>query len=288
MPGTMTSFERKPAWLRKPIRLSRLAEVEAVLARGKLHTICQEAACPNIGECFAKKTATFLILGTRCTRACTFCNVSRGVPDAPDPEEPGNIALTVQQLGLRHVVITAPTRDDLHDGGAEHFVRTVGAIKRRDKTVRVELLIPDLRENGDALARIARSGAEILGHNLETVPRLYHVRKGASYARSLRVLERLAALAPGAVTKSGIMLGFGERDAEVLALMRDLRDSGCGLLSIGQYLSPSPRHAPVTEYVDPARFDFFKQAGMAMGFRYVMSSPYTRSSYLAHQYLEER
>lgn len=280
-------FERKPAWLRKPVRLSRLAEVEAILARGKLHTICQEAACPNIGECFAKRTATFLILGTRCTRACTFCNVSRGIPDAPDPSEPENIALTVQQLGLRHVVITSPTRDDLGDGGAAHFVRTVEAIKGSDRTIRVELLIPDLRENIDALTRIAHCGAEILGHNLETVPRLYHVRKGAEYARSLRVLECLRERNPSVLTKSGIMLGLGERDAEVLSLMRDLLSVGCRLLSIGQYLSPSPRHAPVIEYVEPARFDYFKAAGEEMGFRFVMSSPYTRSSYLAHQYLED-
>ena len=283
----MTPFKRKPAWLRKPIRLSRLAEVEAMLAKGKLHTICQEAACPNIGECFASKTATFLILGNRCTRACTFCNVSRGLGEPPDPQEPDNVALTAEQLGLRHVVVTAPTRDDLDDGGAEQFVRTVEAIKRRDATVRVELLIPDLRENEAALERVARSGAEILGHNLETVPRLYHVRKGSEYARSLRVLEKLAASAPDAATKSGIMLGLGERDAEVLSLMRDLLCAGCGLLSIGQYLSPSPRHAPVVEYVDPERFAFFARAGREMGFRYVMSSPYTRSSYLAHQYLED-
>jgi len=283
----VTHEDRKPPWLRKPMRLSQLREVQAMMDAGGLHTVCREAACPNIGECFSQRTATFLILGNRCTRACTFCNVSRGLPDAPDPSEPENVALTVQRLGLRHVVITSPTRDDLADGGAAHFVRTVAAIKGRDASIRVELLIPDLRENDAALTRIAQSGAEIIGHNLETVPRLYHVRKGAEYTRSLHVLERLTERNPSVLTKSGIMLGLGECESEVLTLMRDLLSVGCSLLSIGQYLSPSPRHAPVVEYVEPARFAFFKEAGEEMGFRYVMSSPYTRSSYLAHQYLEE-
>lgn len=278
---------RKPEWLRKPIRASALAEVDALLEKGRLNTVCREAACPNIGECFSKGQATFMILGTVCTRACTFCNVSRGTPASPDPEEPANVAEAVRQLGLRHVVITAPTRDDLSDGGAAHFAETVRAVKAFNPTVRVELLISDLHENGAALAAIAGSGAEVVGHNLETVPRLYDVRRGAEYARSLRVLKRLATLNPAAATKSGIMLGLGEREEEVLQLMRDLLGAGCRLLSIGQYLSPSPRHAPVAEYVRPERFDFFREAGMAMGFRYIKSSPYTRSSYLAHEYLEE-
>jgi lipoic acid synthetase len=278
---------RKPPWLRKPIRPSVLAEVEDALSRAQLHTVCQEAACPNIGECFAKRQATFMILGNRCTRACTFCNVARGAPLPPDAEEPARVAEAVRQLGLRHVVVTAPTRDDLPDGGAHHFAETVRAIKGLDASIRVELLVSDVRERVAPLKEIAASGAEILGHNLETVPRLYHVRRGADYARSLRVLARFAELNPHAATKSGIMLGLGEREEEVRALMGDLLDAGCALLSIGQYLSPSPRHAPVVEYVEPERFERYREMGMAMGFRYIKSSPYTRSSYMAHEYLEE-
>lgn len=283
----MKRSERKPDWLRKPIRLSLLGKVQAMMDAAKLHTVCREAACPNIGECFSQKTATFMILGNRCTRACSFCNVTKGMPHAPDRQEPGNVAKTVRQLGLRHVVVTSPTRDDLPDGGAAQFVQTVHAIKALDPAIRVELLIPDLNENESALSQIAHSGAEIVGHNLETVPRLYHVRKGAQFERSLRVLKRLAVQNPSIATKSGIMLGLGEREPEVTALMHDLLDTGCRLLSIGQYLSPSALHASVAEYVPPERFEHFRQIGMKMGFRFIMSSPYTRSSYLAHRYLEE-
>jgi len=277
---------RKPEWLRKPIRPSEMAALETQFAQAQLHTVCREAACPNIGECFAKKQATFMILGSRCTRACSFCNVTRAIPLPPDPDEPRRVAEAVQSLGLRHVVVTAPTRDDLSDGGAAHFAATVSAIKELDATIRVELLVSDLREEAEALATVAASGAEILGHNLETVPRLYHVRRGAEYHRSLRVLERLASLNPNALTKSGIMLGLGEKEEEVVSLMGDLLNAGCRLLSIGQYLSPSARHAPVVEYVAPERFDRYREIGMEMGFKYIKSSPYTRSSYMAHEYLE--
>jgi lipoic acid synthetase len=277
---------RKPEWLRKPIRPSAMAALEAQFARAALHTVCREAACPNIGECFAHKQATFMILGSRCTRACTFCNVTRAIPLPPDPDEPRRVAEAVRSLGLRHVVVTAPTRDDLGDGGAAQFAATVRAIKGMDPAIRVELLVSDLREDAEALAVVAASGAEILGHNLETVPRLYHVRKGAEYHRSLRVLETLASLNPDTLTKSGIMLGLGEREEEVTALMGDLLAAGCRLLSIGQYLSPSSRHAPVVEYVEPKQFDRYREIGMEMGFRFIKSSPYTRSSYMAHEYLE--
>lgn len=279
---------RKPEWLRKKITLSALKDVETLLAKGRLNTVCEEAMCPNIGECFAKKQATFLILGTRCTRACTFCNVTKREPMAVDAQEPERVAGAVSEMGLRHVVITSPTRDDLPDGGAEHFAKTVRAIKAMDPAVRVELLIPDFRENGAALETVAASGAEIIGHNLETVPRLYHIRKGADYGRSLRVLKKLGDLNPDVATKSGIMLGFGEREEEVLALMQDLLDARCRYLSIGQYLSPSAEHTPVVEYVAPERFDFFKDAGLKMGFAYIQSSPYTRSSYMADSYLETK
>jgi lipoic acid synthetase len=277
---------RKPEWLRKPIRPSAMAALEAQFAEAALHTVCREAACPNIGECFAKRQATFMILGSRCTRACTFCNVTRAAPLPPDPDEPRRVAEAVRSLGLRHVVVTAPTRDDLSDGGAAQFAATVKAVRALDPEIRVELLISDLREDEKALAVIAASGAEILGHNLETVPRLYHVRKGAEYARSLRVLKTLAALSPDSLTKSGIMLGLGETEEEVVKLMGDLLGVGCTLLSIGQYLSPSKRHAPVVEYVEPERFERYREIGMEMGFKYIKSSPYTRSSYMAHEYLE--
>jgi len=276
----------KPEWLRKKITLSSLREVEEIIARGKLHTVCQEAMCPNIGECFSRKQATFLILGDQCTRRCTFCSVSKGKPLPPDPEEPEQIVESVKAMGLRHVVITSPTRDDLLDGGAGHFAETVRAIKAYDENVVVELLIPDMQEDEAALCIIAESGAEIVGHNLETVPRLYHIRKGAKYERSLRVLKKLAALNPALHTKSGIMLGLGEREEEVASLLQDLLAHDCRLLSIGQYLAPSKEHAQVVQFVPPARFDHFYDLGMAMGFDTIKSSPYTRSSYRADEYLK--
>lgn len=276
----------KPEWLRKKITPSHLREIETLLAKGKLHTVCQEAMCPNISECFSHRQATFMILGNICTRGCTFCAVARGQTLALDPDEPFHVAETALQLGLRHVVITSVTRDDLPDGGADHFCQTVQAIKNTDAAITVELLIPDMRGSEPLLARVARSGAEIIAHNLETVPRLYHVRKGSDYSRSLGVLGTLSSLNPKIATKSGIMLGLGEREDEVIALMEDLRGVGCRYLSIGQYLSPSSHHAPVIEYVEPERFEFFRRRGMEMGFGHIKSSPYTRSSYMAHEYQE--
>lgn len=278
----------KPEWLRKKINYSVNQELKSLFRDAQVKTVCQEAMCPNISECFSQKQATFLILGNICTRACSFCAVGKGKPMALDLNEPQNVAQTVIQLGLRHVVITSSTRDDLGDGGAEHFCKTVDAIKATDSSIVVELLIPDMRENKDALQLIAMSGAQIIGHNLETVPRLYHVRKGAEYQRSLRVLKMLSSLNPSIATKSGIMLGFGEKDEEVKALMQDLLDVGCKYLSIGQYLSPSIHHTSVVEFVKPERFEDLKNLGMEMGFSYIKSSPYTRSSYMANEYLEQR
>jgi len=282
------AIDRKPQWLRKKIRLSSHNQMEVLLDRGRLHTVCEEAMCPNISECFLHKQASFMILGNICTRACSFCAVDRGVPLNLDPKEPANVALAVKELGLQHVVITSSTRDDLMDGGAEHFCQTVNAIKKIDDTIVVELLIPDMHAKEEALSKLANSGAEIIGHNLETVPRLYDVRKGASYERSLQVLKMLLQMNPEISTKSGIMLGFGERDEEVERLMQNLLDVGCEYLSIGQYLSPSHDHAPVVEYIRPEKFEFFRELGMKMGFKYIKSSPYTRSSYMAHEYLEAR
>jgi lipoic acid synthetase len=275
----------KPEWLRKKITLSSLREVEAIISKSRLHTVCQEAMCPNIGECFSQKQATFLILGKECTRHCTFCNISKDRPLPPDPAEPKLVAESIEAMGLRHAVITSPTRDDLPDGGAEHFAATVRAIKRMDPGITVELLIPDMQGKEDMLHIVAQSGAEIIGHNLETVPRLYAIRQGAKYERSLRVLKKLGELNSDLQIKSGIMLGLGEREEEVRSLLQDLLDHGCRLLSIGQYLAPSTLHTPVVEFVPPERFDYFREMGMEMGFCYIQSSPYTRSSYRAERYL---
>lgn len=274
----------KPHWLRKKIRLSVLSEMEALLETNDIHTVCQEALCPNIAECFSKKVATFMLMGTQCTRGCTFCAVDRGKPSALDEDEPFRVAQTVAKLGLRHVVITSVTRDDLDDGGAEHFVKTVQQIGSLNPSTVIELLIPDMHANDDSLEKIAHCGAHIIGHNLETVPRFYHIRKGSDYHRSLKVLQKLSTYNSACKTKSAIMLGLGEHDDEVESLMKDLLDVGCRLLSIGQYLSPSKEHEDVVEYVEPERFEYFRQTGMKMGFEYIKSSPYTRSSYMADEY----
>ena len=252
---------------------------ESLIERGGIYTVCRKSACPNIAECYSQKLATFMILGNRCTRQCTFCNAPQGVPLPPDQDEPLRVAETVREIGLRHVVITSPTRDDLPDGGAEQFARTVEAIKAVDADIIVELVIPDMRENETALATVAASGADIVGHNLETVPRLYHLRKGAQYARSLRVLQKLKTFNPAVQTKSGLMLGLGESMEEVLSVMQDLLGVQCRTLSIGQYVAPSISHQSVAEYVEPVYFDFFRKQGKVMGFHYIKSSPYTRVSH---------
>lgn len=276
---------RKPEWLRKKIRLSQMDAMQRFLEKGDLRTICEEALCPNIGECFARGVATLLILGETCTRHCSFCTVDKGKPLPPDPDEPRRIAEAVGALGLRHVVLTSPTRDDLSDGGAEQFCATVAAIKRMVSSVTVELLIPDMGGDEGALERIAHSGAEIVGHNVETVPRLYRVRKGALYGRSLGVLDALARFNPALAVKSAIMLGLGENDDEVEGVLRDLYRSGCRMVCIGQYLSPSPNHEKVVHYAHPERFDRLGRIAEGMGFMHVKSAPYARSSYLADTYL---
>ncbi|MCK5110583.1 MAG: lipoyl synthase [Arcobacteraceae bacterium] len=276
----------KPFWLRKKITPTLDKQMEILFDKAGVNTVCQEAMCPNISECFAHNQATFLIMGTACTRNCSFCAVSKGTPMPLNSNEPQNIAKAVKQLDLKYVVITSSTRDDLSDGGAEHFCKTVSAIKAVDNSITVELLIPDMKENKEALEKISKSGACIIGHNLETVPRLYEVRKGAQYERSLRVLNILSSFNSSIATKSGIMLGLGEEDNEVINLMEDLLYVGCKYLSIGQYLAPSFKHTEVVEYVNQEKFEYFKDIGMKMGFKYIKSSPYTRSSYMAHEYLE--
>ena len=276
---------RLPAWLkvRAPGGEGYL-RVKGLLRRAGLHTVCEEAACPNIGECFEAGTATFLILGDVCTRACRYCAITSGRPDPVDAEEPRRVAETVALLGLRHAVVTSVTRDDLADGGAGVFASTIREVHRLSPPTAVEVLIPDLRGDWQALAAIAEAGPDILNHNVETVPRLYRsVRPQAVYLRSLDLLRQAKTLRPGMSTKSGIMLGLGEEPAEIRKAMSDLRGAGCDILTLGQYLRPSPRHLPVTRFYPPEEFAALAEEGRALGFRHVESGPLVRSSYRAAQ-----
>ena len=278
-------IQRKPEWLRKKVPQGEQAAMRGLLSELKLNTVCQQALCPNIAECFSCGQATFLILGRDCTRQCSFCNVEKGAaPLPPDSDEPRRVAEAVLRLKLSHVVVTSPTRDDLSDGGAGHYAATVAAIRERSPATSVELLVPDFGGDGQALATVLSARPAILAHNLETVPRLYAVRQGADYRRSLCLLERAALAADAAPTKSGIMLGLGETAEEVYAVLQDLRGVGCSYLSIGQYLAPGKRHQPVVEYIVPQRFEELRQQALGMGFRHVESSPYTRSSFHAANY----
>ncbi|HEX5772926.1 MAG TPA: lipoyl synthase [Geomobilimonas sp.] len=275
---------RRPEWLQKKISPAAHADMERLLGDLRLHTVCQEAHCPNISECFRQRQATFLILGRLCTRLCSFCNVTKEAPEPVDPAEPGRVAAAVVRLGLRHVVVTSPTRDDLPDGGAGHYGATVAAIRESAPETRIELLIPDFQGERAGLAMVVAARPDIVGHNLETVPRLYHIRQGADYERSLRVLATLRELAPDLPTKSGLMLGLGEREEEVLAVLADLRRVGCTYLSLGQYLAPSKGHQPVERFVEPEEFERYRERALTMGFAHVESGPYVRSSYHADQY----
>ncbi len=278
-------IERKPEWLRKKVVAGEQTAMRALLSELQLNTVCQQALCPNISECFGCGQATFLILGRDCTRQCSFCNVEKGVqPLPPDPDEPRRVAEAVVRLRLTHVVITSPTRDDLPDGGAGQYAATVAAIRAASPATRVELLVPDFGGDMEALQTVLQAGPDILAHNLETVPRLYEVRKGADYARSLTVLQTAAELAPDIPVKSGLMLGLGETEQEVGAVMQDLRQVGCSYLSLGQYLAPSRRHQPVVAYIPPERFEALREQALALGFRHVESGPYVRSSYHAAKY----
>jgi lipoyl synthase len=276
----------KPAWLNKKINLGACSQMRQRLNGLRVETVCEQALCPNIGECFSSGQATFLILGRQCTRACSFCNIEKGIPARLDPDEPCRVAEAIEQLSLRHAVITSVTRDDLGDGGAGIFSETVLAIRRRTPQTKIELLIPDFQLSGEALRVVTTALPDIIAHNVETVPSLYPlVRQGAEYRRSLDVLRMVRAISPVMKTKSGFMLGLGEREDEVIAVMRDLRLAGCGFLSIGQYLSPSRKHFPVKEYVDPAVFARYKEIAVELGFLHVESGPYVRSSYAAEGYL---
>jgi lipoic acid synthetase len=266
----------------------RVGAVKEVLRDLGLNTVCEEASCPNIGECFQRGTATFLIMGPACTRACPYCDIDfEKQPQALDPTEPQRLAEAVRRMRLKHVVITSVNRDDLKDGGAEQFSRCLSAVRDRSPSTTIEVLIPDLCGNWEALAAILAAAPEVLNHNTETVARLYRrVRPQGDYERSLQLLGRSRQLRPEVYTKSGIMVGLGETDAEVIAVMQDLRAVDCDILTIGQYLQPSPKHLAVQEFVPPDRFQRWEEMGMKMGFLQVVSSPLTRSSYHAEEVRE--
>ena len=274
---------KKPAWIRvKAPTSDGYLETKQTVDRLGLHTVCQEAGCPNIGECWAQKHATFMIMGGTCTRACAFCNVATGKPDALDPFEPTNVAMGVKDLGLKHVVITSVDRDDLDDGGAAHFAETIRATRHAAPDTTVEILTPDFKDKPAALEIVAADPPDVFNHNLETVPRLYPtIRPGARYYTSLRLLDRIKDLVPGIFTKSGLMVGLGEARGEVLQVMDDLRAARVDFLTIGQYLQPTPKHAALDRFVTPDEFDEYAAIARGKGFLVVSSSPLTRSSYHA-------
>ncbi|MBW7925340.1 MAG: lipoyl synthase [Burkholderiaceae bacterium] len=275
----------KPDWIRvRPAAdPSRFAQIKKTLREHRLHTVCEEASCPNIGECFGNGTATFMILGDKCTRRCPFCDVGHGRPDPVDASEPGHLADTIAALRLSYVVITSVDRDDLRDGGAQHFADCIAAVRQRSPRTRIEVLVPDFRGRLErALDILERTPPDVMNHNLETVPRLYRqARPGADYANSLKLLEEFGRRVPAVPTKSGLMVGLGETDDEILQTMRDLRAHGVAMLTIGQYLAPSDAHLPVHRYVPPETFRRFAEEAARMGFTNTASGPLVRSSYHA-------
>ncbi|HZV99579.1 MAG TPA: lipoyl synthase [Methylophilaceae bacterium] len=275
---------RKPEWIRMKVPDSaRFQEIKQILRDNKLHTVCEEASCPNIGECFSGGTATFMILGDVCTRRCPFCDVAHGKPAAPDAHEPENLARTIAAMQLNYVVITSVDRDDLRDGGARHFVDCIRAVREQSPNIRIEVLVPDFRGRLDkALDILAECPPDVMNHNLETVPRLYkEARPGADYMHSLKLLADFKARFPHVPTKSGLMLGLGETDEEILQVMQDLRDHNVEMLTLGQYLQPSVHHLPVKRFVTPDGFNEFQSKAEAMGFSNAACGPMVRSSYHA-------
>jgi lipoic acid synthetase len=283
---TTTRPMRKPAWIRaRSPSDPAVSRLKGILRENRLHTVCEEASCPNLGECFAGGTATFMIMGDICTRRCPFCDVAHGRPDPLDSEEPENLARTIQAMGLSYVVVTSVDRDDLRDGGAAHFSACIEAIRARNPGIRIEVLVPDFRGRMDrALEILIKSPPDVFNHNLETVPGLYKkVRPGSDYAWSLDLLKRFKALHPEVPTKSGLMLGIGEEISEVEQVMRDLRAHGCDMLTLGQYLQPSVHHLPLVRYLHPDEFERLGEFGYELGFTHVASGPMVRSSYHADQ-----
>jgi len=278
-----SEIPRKPNWIRVKAPVSReYAATKAIVREHHLHTVCEEAACPNIGECWTKAHATMMIMGDTCTRACGFCNVKTGLPVALDPEEPDNVGRAVAKLGLRHVVITSVDRDDLADGGAAHFSKVIAAIHAHSPGTSVEVLTPDFLRKPGAIETVMATPPDVFNHNLETVPRLYlSIRPGARYYVSLRLLERAKELAPQGFTKSGLMVGLGESREEIMQVMDDLRAAGVDFLTIGQYLQPTKKHAPLQRFWTPEEFNGLEQVARAKGFLMVSASPLTRSSYHA-------
>ena len=279
---------RPPEWIReRRLHLSDLHAVKSLLRSHRLSTVCEEARCPNRGECFSRGTATFLLLGDVCTRACGFCDIANGRPLAVDPNEPARVAEAVRQMALRFVVLTSVDRDDLPDGGARHFAATIAALRRLQPAPGVEVLTPDFLGRFDSLRVVVEAMPDVFNHNVETVPRLYaRVRRGARLDRSLGLLAAAKILEPGLTTKSGFMLGLGEKEGEVLDLLARLREASVDIVTIGQYLRPSRENLPVEEYVHPEVFERYRQAGEAIGFRHVFAGPFVRSSYRAEEALE--
>jgi lipoic acid synthetase len=279
----VTRSKSKPDWIRVKAPISKeYNETRELMRRNKLNTVCEEAACPNIGECWAKKHATVMILGSVCTRACKFCNIDTGVPDRLDPHEPENVAKAVGELGLSHIVITSVDRDDLEDGGANHFARVIRAIRASSPGTTIEILTPDFLKKDGALEIVVAAKPDVYNHNVETVPRLYRdIRPGARYFHSMNLLWRVKQMDPSIFTKSGLMVGLGEEKDEVLQVMDDMRSSDVDFMTIGQYLQPTPRHADVDRFVTPDEFKYYEQMARAKGFLMVAASPLTRSSYHA-------
>ena len=278
---------KKPEWIRVKAAgpSSRFSDIKRILRENQLVTVCEEASCPNIGECFGKGTATFMIMGDKCTRRCPFCDVGHGRPDPLNPDEPANLAKTIAALQLRYVVITSVDRDDLRDGGAAHFVACIEAIRAASPDTEIEVLVPDFRGRDDRALSILRiAPLDVMNHNIETVPRLYkEARPGSDYAFSLNLLQKFKGLFPDIPTKSGIMVGLGETDEEVLQVMRDMRAHGIDMLTIGQYLAPSSSHLPVRRYVHPDQFKVFETQAYAMGFKHAAVGAMVRSSYHADE-----
>ncbi len=281
------THDRLPAWFKQELPdMTKINAMKQMFRSSRLHTVCESAKCPNMGQCWGEGVATFMILGGTCTRACRFCAVPAGRPELIDAEEPHNVALSVKELGLRYVVVTSVARDDVEDEGAGHFVRTIEAIRAMTPGVKIEVLIPDFSAKEESLKKLSDAAPEVISHNIECVRRLSpSMRPQADHDRSLQVLRRFRQLNPNIFVKSSFMVGVGERDEEVIELMRELFDAGCQILTIGQYLAPTQlkRHLPVHNYVTPQQFDAWRQIGLEMGFKYVESGPLVRSSYIAEK-----
>ncbi|MGH1410465.1 MAG: lipoyl synthase [Aeromonas sp.] len=285
MPDPNEELLRKPDWMRikLPPSSQKIEHIKSTLRKNKLHSVCEEASCPNLAECFNHGTATFMIMGAICTRRCPFCDVAHGRPLALDPEEPKKLALTIKEMGLKYVVITSVDRDDLRDGGAQHFADCIKQIREHSPQTRIEILTPDFRGRMEQALEVFReTPPDVFNHNLETAPRMYRVaRPGADYKWSLELLRRIKEMHPHVPTKSGVMMGLGETNEEIVQVLKDLREHGVNMLTLGQYLQPSRHHLPVKRYVPPAEFDELKDVAMELGFTHAACGPFVRSSYHA-------